>query len=103
MVFLKATLTDGSYHPVDASDIAFQLAAGLAFKEALPEAKPCLLYTSAVHKPRGEFAILRNEAALGLFRYSPFAQEKSLAFKGTGCSVHVFMSDEEKTHHSFRR
>ena len=31
VVFLKATLTAGSYHPVVSSDIAFQLAAGLAF------------------------------------------------------------------------
>ena len=31
----------------------------------------------------------------------PFAQLKSLAFKGTGCSVHVFISGDENTHHSF--
>ena len=40
VVFLKATLVDGSYHPVDSSEIAFKLAANLAFKAALPEAKP---------------------------------------------------------------
>ena len=51
VVFLKATLTDGSYHPVDASDIAFQLAAGLAFKDALPEAKPVLM------EPIGELKV----------------------------------------------
>ena len=39
VVFLKATLVDGSYHPVDSSEIAFKLAANLAFKAALPEAK----------------------------------------------------------------
>ena len=43
MVFLKATLVDGSYHPVDSSEIAFKLAAGLAYKAALPEASPVLL------------------------------------------------------------
>ena len=51
VVFLKATLTDGSYHPVDSSDIAFQLAAGLAFKDALPEAKPVLM------EPIGELKV----------------------------------------------
>ena len=43
VVFLKATLVDGSYHPVDSSEIAFKLAAGLAYKAALPEASPVLL------------------------------------------------------------
>ncbi len=43
VVFLKATLVDGSYHPVDSSEIAFKLAANLAFKAALPEAKPVLM------------------------------------------------------------
>ena len=43
VVFLKATLVDGSYHPVDSSEIAFKLAAGLAYKAALPEANPVLL------------------------------------------------------------
>ena len=43
VVYLKATLVDGSYHPVDSSEIAFKLAANLAFKAALPEAKPVLM------------------------------------------------------------
>ena len=43
MVFLKATLVDGSYHPVDSSEIAFKTAAQLAYKAALPEASPVLL------------------------------------------------------------
>lgn len=43
MVNLKATLIDGSYHPVDSKDIAFQMAARLAYKKAIPEANPVLL------------------------------------------------------------
>ena len=43
MVNLKATLYDGSYHPVDSSEIAFKTAAQLAYKAALPEASPVLL------------------------------------------------------------
>ena len=59
VVFLKATLTDGSYHPVDSSDIAFQLAAGLAFKEALPEAKPVLM------EPIGELKVTVPDSFVG--------------------------------------
>ena len=43
MVGLKATLLDGSYHPVDSSEMAFVMAAKLAYKAAIPEAGPVLL------------------------------------------------------------
>lgn len=43
VVGLKATLTDGSYHPVDSSEMAFKLATTIAFKEGLVKAKPTLL------------------------------------------------------------
>ena len=43
MVGMKATLLDGSYHPVDSSEIAFIMAAKLAYKAAVPEAGPVLL------------------------------------------------------------
>ena len=43
VVGLKATLLDGSYHPVDSSEMAFKLAATLAYKAGLKEASPCLL------------------------------------------------------------
>ena len=40
VVGLKATLLDGSYHPVDSSEMAFIMAAKLAYKAAMPEAAP---------------------------------------------------------------
>ena len=40
---VKVTLLDGSYHPVDSSEIAFKIAASLAFKEAAKKARPVLL------------------------------------------------------------
>ena len=40
---LKAVLYDGSYHDVDSSEMAFKLAAALAFKDGLKNAKPVLL------------------------------------------------------------
>ena len=43
MVGMKATLLDGSYHPVDSSEMAFIMAAKLAYKAAIPEAGPVLL------------------------------------------------------------
>ena len=43
MVGLKATLVDGSYHPVDSSEMAFKVAASLAYKKGLPMASPVLL------------------------------------------------------------
>lgn len=43
VVDLKATLLDGSYHAVDSSEIAFKIAASIAFREGLPKADPVLL------------------------------------------------------------
>ena len=43
VVRLKATLFDGSYHPVDSSEQAFKMAAHLAYKAGLQQAAPCLL------------------------------------------------------------
>jgi elongation factor G len=43
VVYLKATLVDGSSHPVDSSEMAFKTAAQLAYKAGLPQANPVLL------------------------------------------------------------
>ena len=43
LVYLKATLVDGSYHSVDSSELAFKLAAQLAYKEGIPQANPVIL------------------------------------------------------------
>lgn len=43
VVGVKATLVDGSYHPVDSSEMSFKLAASIAFKEGMKQAGPILL------------------------------------------------------------
>ena len=56
VVGLKATLLDGSYHPVDSSEMAFIMAAKIAYKAALPNAGPILLEpvgTLKAHVPSG--------------------------------------------------
>lgn len=42
-VDLKVTLTDGGFHPVDSSAIAFEIAAKAAYRQSMPKAKPQLL------------------------------------------------------------
>ncbi len=43
VVGLRATLYDGSYHPVDSSEMAFKMAAAIAYKNGMPQAGPVLL------------------------------------------------------------
>jgi elongation factor G len=43
MVDFKATVFDGSYHPVDSNELSFKLAGSLAFKDAMTRAKPTIL------------------------------------------------------------
>ena len=43
VVGLRATLYDGSYHPVDSSEMSFKMAANLAYKAGMPKAEPVLL------------------------------------------------------------
>ena len=56
---LRAVLYDGSYHDVDSSEMAFKLAAALAYKEGLKNASPCLL------EPIMKLKIAIPEAYLG--------------------------------------
>ena len=59
VVNLKATLYDGSYHPVDSSEIAFKTAAQLAYKAALPEASPVIM------EPVGELKVTVPDNYMG--------------------------------------
>jgi len=43
VINLRATLYDGSFHQVDSSDIAFKIAASMAFKDGMRSARPILL------------------------------------------------------------
>ena len=43
MVGLHATLVDGSYHPVDSSEMSFKMAASIAYKTGIPQANPVIL------------------------------------------------------------
>ena len=59
MVGLKATLYDGSYHPVDSSEMSFKMAASIAYKEGIPQANPVLL------EPIGTLKVLVPDDMLG--------------------------------------
>ena len=55
----RASLYDGSYHPVDSSEMAFKIAASLAFKKGMAEANPVLL------EPIGIVEVMVPEAFMG--------------------------------------
>ena len=59
MVGIKATLFDGSYHPVDSSEMAFKMAAAIAYKDGIPQASPVLL------EPIGTLKVLVPDEMLG--------------------------------------
>ena len=69
VVYLKATLYDGSYHPVDSSEMAFKTAAQLAYKAALAQAEGTLMQNQAQ---------LKN-AEIDLQRYKGLYAEDSIA------------------------
>jgi len=59
VVGLKAILVDGSYHPVDSSEMAFKTAASLAYKEGLRQADPVML------EPIGELKVTAPDENTG--------------------------------------
>ncbi|MCH5187455.1 MAG: elongation factor G [Oscillospiraceae bacterium] len=59
VVGLKAVLVDGSYHPVDSSEMAFKMAASIAYKDGLPQASPVLL------EPVGRLEVVMPESQMG--------------------------------------
>ncbi|MCR5207155.1 MAG: elongation factor G [Eubacterium sp.] len=59
MVGVQATLYDGSYHPVDSSEMAFKTAASLAYKNGIPQAGPALL------EPIVTLTAIVNDDAMG--------------------------------------
>ncbi len=59
VVGIKATLVDGSYHPVDSSEMSFKTAAILAFKEGVNQASPTIL------EPIGSLSVIVPEAQMG--------------------------------------
>ena len=60
VVGVKATLYDGSYHPVDSKEVAFKEAARLAYNAAMPKAQPTLL------EPIGEVIVTAPEEYTGV-------------------------------------
>ncbi len=59
MVGIKATLYDGSYHPVDSSEMSFKMAASIAFKEGVSNAGPIIL------EPVSTLKALCNDEVMG--------------------------------------
>lgn len=59
VVGLKATLLDGSYHPVDSSEMAFKMAASIAYKDGMAGASPCIL------EPIGNLKVTVSDATTG--------------------------------------
>jgi len=59
VVGLKATLLDGSYHPVDSSEMAFKMAASIAYREGMKKATPWIL------EPIGKLKVIVSDVNTG--------------------------------------
>jgi elongation factor G len=78
VIGVRATLVDGSYHPVDSSDLAFEQAAAFAFEKALKEAGPALL------EPVMRVQAVVPESSLGAVQADLLAKRGSIM----DCRVH---------------
>jgi len=78
VVGIKVTLIDGSFHPVDSSDIAFEQAGAIAIADALEKARPVLL------EPVMRLQIVVPEAGFGAVQGSLLGKRGSI----TACRVH---------------
>ena len=78
VVGIKVTLIDGSFHPVDSSDIAFEQAGAIAIADALEKARPVLL------EPIMRLQIVVPEAGFGAVQGSLLGKRGSI----TDCRVH---------------
>jgi len=64
VIDFRVTLVDGSYHDVDSSDMAFQIAGSMAFKKAMEDASPILLepiMEVSVHVPENYVGTITND------------------------------------------
>ncbi|MFR2333109.1 MAG: hypothetical protein ACLS63_09430 [Flavonifractor plautii] len=59
VVYPEGTLYDGSYHPVDSSEMAFKTAVQIAYKTGMPQASPVLL------EPIGELKVTIPDSYMG--------------------------------------
>ena len=123
VVDVKVRLFDGSYHEVDSSDIAFQIAGSIAFKEAMKKADPVLLepimevevetpeeYVGDVigdlNSRRGKIMGMENKGVITVVKaYVPLAEMFGYATtlrsltQGRGTFIMKFSHYEEVPHH----
>ena len=81
VVDVRATLYDGSYHDVDSSVLAFQIAARAAFREGMRKGKAQLLEPIMKVRLPGLRVILPEQSALGAVRTLKHVGVKCLSMK----------------------
>lgn len=82
VVGLKANLVDGSYHDVDSSELAFSLAAQLAYREAFKEAGADLLepiYEIEIHAPETDLGTIMSDISKRRGRISGIDQKAGMS------------------------
>lgn len=80
IVDIQVDLYDGSFHPVDSSEMAFKLAASMALQEGMKNAKPCLLepvYKVEVKVPEEFLGDVMGDLSSRRGKISGIDQEKS--------------------------